>query len=338
MVRLGRFGEHEDFALQTGVLVTGWDGLELKGANSKNEIFSILENRYKDVKNGTLLNWSAQLNQFKNKASPNDIVVTPLKTTGKLAIGRLIDAYFDADDGRPARKVQWINLELPRDALKQDLLYSLGASQTICEVSRNNAADRFDAIIKNNIDPGFHTLNKVDISVLNDGDVEELDGLVDLDEISRDQIEKHISTNFTGHEFTRLIGSILEAEGFKVRLSPPGPDKGIDIVAGQGNLGLDSPRLVVQVKSGDIVSDQQTLQALIGSIQDTQAEQALLVSWSGFTKPVIQRTNELFFRVRLWDRKAILDALFASYDKLPEDIKAELPLRKIWTLVLTEDQ
>jgi restriction system protein len=143
---------------------------------------------------------------------------------------------------------------------------------------------------------------------------------------------KHISTDFAGHDFALLIAEILKAQGYTVNVSLPGADKGIDIVAGIGTLGFDQPRLVVQVKSGNIVADQQTLQALLGAVHDVQGSQGLLVCWGGFTKPVEQRRNELFFRIRLWGRQQVLDALFEVYDKLPEWLRAELPLRRVWML------
>jgi restriction system protein len=93
----------------------------------------------------------------------------------------------------------------------------------------------------------------------------------------------------------------------------------------------------VQVKSGDTVADQPTLQSLIGCIADTQADHGLLVSWSGFTPPVRQRGNELYFRVRMWDRKEILNALLAVYDELPEIIRADLPLQRLWSLVPSDN-
>jgi restriction system protein len=65
----------------------------------------------------------------------------------------------------------------------------------------------------------------------------------------------------------------LKAQGYIVNVSPPGPDKSVDIVAGRGGLGFEPPRLVVQVKSGNFTADQQTLQALIGAVQDTSADQ-----------------------------------------------------------------
>ena len=95
---------------------------------------------------------------------------------------------------------------------------------------------------------------------------------------------------------------------------------------------------MVQVKSGDITVDQPTLQSLIGCVQDTHANHGLLVSWSGFKPTVRKRTNELYFRVRLWGRDEIVSALLGTYDKLPEEIRAELPLRRIWTLVPEDDE
>lgn len=72
---------------------------------------------------------------------------------------------------------------------------------------------------------------------------------------------------------------------------------------------------------------------MIGAVQDTHADQGLLVCWGGFKKPVQQRRNELYFRIRLWGKDEILNALFEVYDRLPEAFRAELPLRRTWMLV-----
>jgi restriction system protein len=37
--------------------------------------------------------------------------------------------------------------------------------------------------------------------------------------------------------------------------------------------------------------------------------------------------------VRLWDQKTLLDQLFQYYDRLDEEIRAEIPLKRIWTVV-----
>ena len=265
-------------------------------------------------------------------------MVVPQRTTRLVAIGKLRGPFWQTAEGHPARGVEWLRTDLPRSAIKQDLLYSMGATMTICEISRNEAAARFASLAKLGTDPGPNASLKRSVSAVEatamDSDAEGASN--DLAEIARDQIERHVSANFAGHAFTELIAAILRAQGYQARVSPPGTDRGVDIVAGQGALGLGSPRLVVQVKSGDIVADQPTLQGLLGCINDTHAEQGMLVSWSGFTNPVRQRTNELYFRVRLWGRSEILDALFTVYDELPEDIRAALPLHRVWALVPSE--
>jgi restriction system protein len=333
LVRLGAFGEQEGHALATGELVTGWETADLTPATTREAVLEVLQKDYPDQKPGTLQNWSAQLNQLRNVIAPGDLIVCPMKTTGQIAIGRVVGGYKHLGK-HPSRIVEWMRSDLPRDKVKQDLLYSMGASQTVCEISRNDAVTRMEALAAKGTDPGPSTALPSYAKAKPDNEGIEADqGPIDLARVARDQIERRISAHFAGHAFTQLIAAILRAQGYQTRVSPPGSDKGIDILAGQGALGFGSPRLVVQVKSGDIVTDQPTLQSLIGCIEDTRADQGLLVSWSGFTAPVRQRLNELYFRVRIWGREDILNALFSVYDDLPEEIRAELPLRRIWSLV-----
>jgi restriction system protein len=45
-----------------------------------------------------------------------------------------------------------------------------------------------------------------------------------------------------------------------------------------------------------------------------------------------------FFKERLWSRKELLEQLFAHYDELDEDLRAELPLKRIWTVAAQGDE
>jgi len=72
---------------------------------------------------------------------------------------------------------------------------------------------------------------------------------IDVERVGKDLIQGRITELFAGHELSRLVAEVLNAEGFIADTSPPGPDGGIDVFAGRGPLGLDSPRLIVQVKS-----------------------------------------------------------------------------------------
>ena len=85
-----------------------------------------------------------------------------------------------------------------------------------------------------------------------------------VERIGKDLIQSRITELFTGHDLSRLVAEVLKAEGFTTDMSPPGPDGGIDVFAGRGPLGLDSPRLIVQVKSSPSPVDVKVVRELNG--------------------------------------------------------------------------
>jgi len=103
-------------------------------------------------------------------------------------------------------------------------------------------------------------------------------------------------------------------------------------------MGFGEPRICVQVKSGDSPLDRPTLDQLIGTMQNIQATQGLLVSWGGYKSSVDKEKATQFFRVRLWDQKDLIEQLLKHYDKLDEDLKADLPLKRIWTITNPENE
>jgi restriction system protein len=53
------------------------------------------------------------------------------------------------------------------------------------------------------------------------------------------------------YDFQDLVAALLEAIGYHVLwVAPPGPDKGVDIIAGSDQLGIEDPRINVQVNTG----------------------------------------------------------------------------------------
>ena len=63
---------------------------------------------------------------------------------------------------------------------------------------------------------------------------------------------------------------------------------------------------------------------------------ALLVAWGGFNSSVLQEARQSFFSICLLDSGDLLKAIFRNCDKLPNQLQAELPLKRIWALVLDE--
>ena len=71
-------------------------------------------------------------------------------------------------------------------------------------------------------------------------------------------------------------------------------------------------------------------------MQNFKADQGLLVSWGGFNKAVEKEARLSFFSVRLWGADDLIEAVMKNYDHLPEELQNELPLKRIWALVIEE--
>ncbi|MEI6321153.1 MAG: restriction endonuclease, partial [Pseudomonadota bacterium] len=160
----------------------------------------------------------------------------------------------------------------------------------------------------------------------------------DLALAANDQIVAHIQSRFHGHALAKLVDAVLVADGWSTKLSPPGPDGGIDIFAGRGPFGLDAPRLCVQVKSQNSPADVTVYRTLQGAMQSYKAEQGLLVCWGGFNKVVLNEARQGHFTVRLWESRDLVEAIYRTYEKLPAEIQADLPLKRVWMLVQEGDE
>jgi restriction system protein len=309
--------------------------------SSQNDVKVLVEKYESGASAAKVANHAGQIWAFVNRMSPGDLVVTPRKQKASIAIAQIVGACeYDASAAvlfRHSRVVKWLNTEVPRAAFDQDLLYSFGAIMTICKIKRNDAEKRVRAMI----DHGWKMKPLAPTVSLTGGAEDDGDGgeneVIDLERSARDQIAKLISQRFKGHELAQLVGAILQAKGFRTFVSPPGPDKGIDILAAPEPLGFGRPRICVQVKSTDAPVDRPTLDQLIGVMQNTGAEQGLLVSWGGFKQSVDKEEGPQFFRVRLWDADDVVDAILAEYGRLPEGLRAALPLKRVWVLALEED-
>jgi restriction system protein len=147
-----------------------------------------------------------------------------------------------------------------------------------------------------------------------------------------------IAARFKGHDLTRLVEGLLKAQGYTTYRSPAGADGGADILAGAGPLGFAAPQLCVEVKSENSPIDRPTVDKLLGAVSKFGAQQGLFVAWNGFKPNVQKELASSFFRLRLWTQKELLEALFDHYDRLDDDLKAELPLKRIWTVAVQDEE
>jgi restriction system protein len=335
LIRAGRDGQDEGMAIEQGIAVIGWEEMpDLSSVTTFEDMKRRHGSVYPDLKPAVLSHGAGQLWAFAKRIETGDIAVLPLKSRRVVAVGRVAGPY-EYRRGRHVRRVEWIRPDVPRTLFRQDLLYTLGAFMTVCEISRNQALRRLQAILDGGKDPGFGQPEAPGETAVPDIDGEARK-VVDLEEQAQDQIHALITTRFKGHELALLVEAILKAQGYKTQRSPAGADGGVDILAGGGPMGLERPRLCVQVKSGGVQGDA-AVRELEGAMGRTGAEQGLFVSWDGFTKPALDQVRNHYFKLRLWDDSHLMAALLEAYDRLPGEVRAEIPLKRIWAVVPDED-
>jgi restriction system protein len=312
---------------------------------SREDVVKVVEATWPGASEGKRNNFTGQLWALRSRIRPGDLLVMPLKTTKQIAFGRVTSGYqYRADepdaDRRHVVTVDWQRVDLPRAAVKQDLLFTLGSAMSIFAPSKNNAIARLEHLLSHGSDPGNAVIAGTTPKVAATGpasdtasqaDVDEPELAADIEQVALDQITARIAEEFAGHGLATLVTAILTAEGFHCIQAPPGPDGGIDVAAGRGPLGLDSPRLLVQVKSGSQIGSPIVTQ-LHGVMTTHGAEQGLLVAWGGLSKPARDALKNQHLRVRVWESADVVDAVLRTYDRLPEDIRARLPLRRVWML------
>ena len=336
LFRAGKYGEYEEKFINDERVYLTWEDfdVDLNDIDSQEDLYEILTDIYKLEKGRTAINWASQIWAMAHKVKIGDWVVLPSKVNRTLHFGEVIGNYvFDKSLGSPYyhyRKVKWFAKDIPRDRFDQDILYSLGAAMTICRIHRNNAEERVKEMARNNWYVKPESISKT-IEEVNE------ETGIDLEEYIYDKISERIIQRFKGHRMEELVNEILKAKGFITYRSPEGADYGVDLLASPGILGFGSPKICVQVKTESNPIGRPVLDQLIGTMSNFNADYGLLVSWSGFKSSVINEASKQFFKVRLWNSQNIIQEIFNNYEKLSDEIKAEIPLKRIWILNLEEE-
>jgi restriction system protein len=338
VIRSGRYGERDAWALDNGVSGGGWQELpDLTPYGTREDIAEVVGRSFPEFEAAQIANYTGQLWALRGRIAVGDLMVMPLKTTKQIALGSVAAGYeylaYESDPNkRHVVRVDWKVTDLPRSAVKQDLLYTLGSALSVFAPSKNQAVARLEALLATGTDPGASGLaaHGAPAGGASD-DVDSPETQVDIFDAANVRISSRIQEEFSGHELSTLVAAILEADGFTCAQSPPGADRGIDIVAGMGPLGMDSPRVIVQVKSGAQISDS-VVRDLVGVVHSQGADQGLIVAWGGLTKPARDTVYSQQFKLRAWTAEDVIDATLRTYDRLPQEIRARLPLTRVWIL------
>jgi restriction system protein len=339
LIRAGLHGEYEQKFLQEKRVYVTWPKLSvnLDVMPDRDGFYRAMSQTYPGASHAKLMSNVRQVWPFAHDMKKGDLVLMPLTSKPAVTVGEVTGPYrFEHAAQDPFyhwRSVSWIAEAVPRSYFGRDLLVTLASSRTICRVQRNNADERLDAMRAAGWKP-----ESISAAVGNiDSPGDETGESINLEVLARDQIARLIGACFPGRGLTRLVDAILRARGYTTCMCSDDADGDVVILAAAGPLGFGAPRLCVAVSCDDTPIDRSTVDKLLDAATKFGAHDGLLVSWRGFNSALEKELKAIFFQLRLWSQKELLAELFATYDDLDADVKAELPLKRIWSAAAQEE-
>ena len=101
LIRAGKYGERDDFAIENGLSGGGWDGIpDLTDVASRHDLEGIVRDAWPDTKKGAVATYAGQLWMLRGRVGLGDLVVLPLKTTSQIALGTVTKEYCSGSRGR----------------------------------------------------------------------------------------------------------------------------------------------------------------------------------------------------------------------------------------------
>lgn len=315
----GKTGDADTLFLKKNLVGIGWAKLGdlSRLAPSRDAFKEAISKAWPGKKPGAVPNNAGQLFRFAHEMKPGDLIVYPSKADRQIHIGRIDGPYRHdpaVSDGYPnLRPVKWLK-HAPRSHLSQGALYELGSALSLFQV--RNYADDVLALLEGK--------DKPVVPVNEDQTVAEV--RKDVEETTRDFVLKTLAQRAKGHPFAHFVAHLLRVMGYRTRVSPEGPDGGIDIVAHKDELGFEPPIIKVQVKSTEgKVGDPET-SSLYGKVGPN--EHGLLVTLGTFT-PQARAFERAKSNLRLIDGVQLVDLILTHYDKFDAAYKSLLPLRRV---------
>lgn len=286
----------------------------------RKQLIALYQAAEPQTKLGTIISGASQTWRFVNEIQEDDWIVTYSPANRTYMVGKVIGAsvYHPewAEQGMAlARKVQWQSQELPRDTLSTSTKNSLGSTLTIFEIPSNASAEILAA------------LNGLPTPMKDEQEDVTVDPLADIESQALERIKDRVN-ELDWDDMQQLVAGILRAMGYKTQISPPGSDRGKDIVASPDGFGFEHPRIVVEVKHRKGQMGSQEIRSFLGGRH--KDDRGLYVSTGGFSKDAQYEADRASIPLAMWTLDHVVRALIEHYDATDAETKRIVPLKRLY--------
>lgn len=319
MVRAGDSNELLPLWKEKGIASIGWPSFkDPQQYQSKEELKEVANEVYNEEKPGTRISWVNQVWRFSREIEVGDRIISYSKEKREYIVGTVNETHFYDTlighyDYPNIIKVSWESETVERDSLSQAAKNSLGSVLTVFRVDQ--WGEEIERLLENGV-----------VSPIEDDEDSEEEAIIaDLIGKAFVMVEDKVD-NLDAWEMQDLVGGLLEAMNYNVRISPKGPDGGVDILAYRDAFGFEKPIIKVQVKHRKVAASAPEVQQLLGA--NPIDANSLFVSTGGFTAQA--RTVAKHNSVRLIDLEELVQLIVEWYEKIPNETKVLLPLQKVY--------
>lgn len=318
-IHAGKTGDADKLFLKINCVALGWHKVgDLSVIQPKRESFMAkVKEAYPDKKVRAIPIDTGQLYRFVHEMKKDDLVVYPSKIDKLIHVGRVTSDYSYETKKEPGyphqRSVEWIN-SYPRTHFTQGALYEIGSAMSFFSIK--NYADEFRAALEGIKSPALEEEEDIVAHIAED-----------IEYNTRDFILKRLSQELKGHPLAEFIAHLLNVMGYRTRVSPEGPDGGIDIIAHKDELGFEPPIIKVQVKSTAGSIGDPVVTALYGKV--SSGEYGLFVTLGTFTNQA-KSFSKSKSNLRLIDGDELVSLILQHYEKFDSQYKGLIPLRKVY--------
>jgi restriction system protein len=320
MVRAGGGGEFVE-AFEKGFVAIGYGVGDLSAFTSREGIRDLYRKTHPDVKPGKAANAVAILVKFRLIVQSRDNVITYDPTKREYLVGVIQSDYF-YDSGKMkglphVRKVKW-ERRVSRDLLPLSSRNSLGSTLGFFAVDEEVWASIAAALAGNPIAVGDK-----------EGEKEELDETREDVSAKAHELIKDQILRLSDSDLEYLTAALLRAMGYRTRVTPRGPDRGLDIFASPDGLGFQEPRIKVEVKHrSKNPMGSSDMRSFLGVLRE--GDRGLYVSTGGFTKEAKYEAERSNTPVTLLNLDEFATTIMTFYESFDSDGRAILPLIKMY--------
>lgn len=321
MVRGGNDNTLASLVYEKSAVAIGWHEMgDLSGLKSRQRFREWYSQIYPDDSAGRVAVNAGQLYRFVHEMHVGDYILTYIKDSREMLIG-LLDGEYEykpdlLDKEYPhLRRVKW-SKRVSRDVFSEDARATLGSILTVFQL--DNILDEIYAIV-------VHKENetKPSLDLIEDAPPYYQEVKAKAEELVADLISR-----LDPYDFQDLVAEVLKAMGFQAKSSPPGRDRGVDIIAHPDAFGFATPRIKVQVKHRVGVASGPEMRSFLGVLRS--GENGLFVSTGGFTNDAAIEAERSRETIKLLDRDGFIQLLLENYETLAPEFKARVPLVKVW--------